>query len=48
MITIKEIAELAKVSTGTVDRVIHNRAGVSKKNCRTHQSFAKRTSIQIE
>ena len=28
--TIKEIAELAKVSLGTVDRVIHNRGKVSK------------------
>lgn len=31
MITIKEIAEIAKVSAGTVDRVVHKRAGVSKK-----------------
>jgi LacI family transcriptional regulator len=31
-ITIKEIAEKAKVSVGTVDRVIHNRRGVSKEN----------------
>ncbi|MFD1294687.1 substrate-binding domain-containing protein [Lutibacter holmesii] len=31
MITIKEIAEIANVSVGTVDRVIHNREGVSKK-----------------
>ncbi|SHJ14600.1 LacI family transcriptional regulator [Arenibacter nanhaiticus] len=31
MITIKEIAEKAKVSAGTVDRVLHNRGGVSKK-----------------
>ena len=31
MITIKEIAEIANVSVGTVDRVIHNRDGVSKK-----------------
>lgn len=31
MITIKEIAKLAKTSHGTVDRVIHNRSGVSKK-----------------
>ena len=31
MITIKEIAEIANVSVGTVDRVIHGRAGVSKK-----------------
>lgn len=31
MITIKDIAKEAKVSEGTVDRVIHNRSGVSKK-----------------
>ena len=29
--TIAEIAERANVSTGTVDRVIHNRKGVSEK-----------------
>ena len=28
---ISDIAKLAKVSTGTVDRVIHNRGGVSEK-----------------
>jgi len=31
LITIKEIAELAGVSIGTVDRVLHNRGRVSKK-----------------
>ncbi|WP_405610810.1 substrate-binding domain-containing protein [Polaribacter sp. Asnod1-A03] len=31
MITIKDIAREANVSEGTVDRVIHNRGGVSKK-----------------
>lgn len=31
MITIKDIAKEAKVSEGTVDRVIHNRSGVSLK-----------------
>lgn len=31
MITIKDIAREAEVSEGTVDRVIHNRGGVSKK-----------------
>lgn len=31
MITIKDIAKQANVSEGTVDRVIHNRGGVSKK-----------------
>ena len=31
-LTIKDIAERAGVSTGTVDRVIHNRPNVSKKS----------------
>ncbi len=31
-ITIKEIAAMAGVSRGTVDRVIHNRSGVSREN----------------
>ena len=31
-ITIKEIAALAGVSRGTVDRVLHNRPGVSQEN----------------
>lgn len=31
MKTIKDIAKLANVSTGTVDRVIHNRGGVAEK-----------------
>ncbi len=31
MIRIKDIAEIAQVSNGTVDRVIHNRGGVSRK-----------------
>ncbi len=31
-ITIKEIASMAGVSRGTVDRVIHNRSGVSQEN----------------
>ena len=29
-ITIKDIAEIAGVSVGTVDRVLHNRANVSQ------------------
>ncbi len=32
MITIKKIAKLANVSTGTVDRVIHNRGQVTQEN----------------
>ena len=32
MITLKEIAELAGVSLGTVDRVLHNRGRVSREN----------------
>jgi len=31
-ITIKDVAKLEQVSTGTVDRVIHNRGKVSDKN----------------
>ncbi len=34
-IRIKDIAELAKVSVGTVDRVLHNRGGVSKEKLET-------------
>ena len=30
MVTIKEIARLAEVSRGTVDRVLNNREGVSE------------------
>jgi LacI family transcriptional regulator len=33
-LTIKEIAKLANVSEGTVDRVIHNRSGVSDKTAK--------------
>ncbi len=32
MITIKDIAKMAGVSRGTVDRVLHNRSGVSEKS----------------
>lgn len=34
-IRIKDIAELAKVSVGTVDRVLHNRGGVSEEKLET-------------
>ena len=47
MITIKEIAELAKVSTGTVDRVIHNRAGVSKKTSERIKALLKEHQFKL-
>ena len=31
-ITVKDIARLSGVSKGTVDRVLHNREGVSRKS----------------
>ena len=31
-LTIKDIAQLTKLSNGTVDRVLHNRGGVSQKS----------------
>jgi LacI family transcriptional regulator len=34
LITIKDIAKQANISTGTVDRVLHNRGGVSEKTTR--------------
>ena len=37
--TINEIAEYAHVSIGTVDRVIHNRKGVSEKTKKLIQSI---------
>lgn len=42
-IGIKEIAELAGVSIGTVDRVIHERAGVSEKTAALIHSVIKKT-----
>lgn len=47
MITIKEIAELAKVSTGTVDRVLHNRAGVSKKTAERIKALLKEHQFKL-
>ena len=37
--TVQEIAELAGVSAGTVDRVLHNRKGVSQKTKEKIQSI---------
>lgn len=43
-ITIKDVAKLAQVSTGTVDRVIHNRGKVSDVNLKKVQSAVKELS----
>ena len=45
-IGIKEIAELAGVSIGTVDRVIHERAGVSEKTAALIHSVIKKTGYK--
>jgi LacI family transcriptional regulator len=45
--TISDIAILAKVSTGTVDRVIHNRGGVSKKTKKTINDIIKKNNFKI-
>jgi len=47
MITIKEIAELAKVSPGTVDRVIHNRGGVSSKTADKIREILKEKNFKL-
>lgn len=47
MITIKEIAEIANVSVGTVDRVIHGRDGVSKKTKIRVQEILKENKFKI-
>jgi len=47
MITIKEIAEIAGVSEGTVDRVIHDRPGVSKKTKTRISEILKINNFQI-
>ena len=45
--TINDIAILAKVSTGTVDRVIHNRGGVSKKTEKIINDLIKKNNFEI-
>ncbi|MFC2109133.1 substrate-binding domain-containing protein [Bacteroidota bacterium] len=47
MITIKEIADLAKVSTGTVDRVVHDRPGVSIKTAERIREILKKHNFKI-
>ena len=47
MITIKEIAEIANVSVGTVDRVIHGRDGVSNKTRKRVQHILEENKFKI-
>jgi len=47
LITIKDIAKLAKVSIGTVDRVIHKRSGVSKKTQERIEKIMETHNFQI-
>lgn len=47
MITIKDIAKIANVSVGTVDRVIHNREGVSEKTRERVQGILKEHDFKI-
>ncbi len=47
MKTIKDIAALAEVSIGTIDRVIHNRPGVSKKTKARIEKIIKEHNFQI-
>ena len=47
MITIKEIAKLANVSPGTVDRVIHNRKGVSEKTAQRIREILKEHDFKV-
>ena len=44
--TVSEIAELAGVSTGTVDRVLHNRTGVSEKTKEKIQAIIEENGYQ--
>lgn len=47
MITIKEIAKLAEVSPGTVDRVIHNREGVSQKTAERIRGILEQHNFKV-
>ncbi|MEK6154834.1 LacI family DNA-binding transcriptional regulator [Flavobacteriaceae bacterium 3-367] len=47
MITIKEIAKLAEVSPGTVDRVIHNRQGVSEKTAKRIRGILEQHNFKV-
>jgi len=47
MITIKDIAEIGNVSVGTVDRVIHNREGVSEKTRERIQNILTEHNFKI-
>jgi LacI family transcriptional regulator len=47
MITIKDIAKKANVSEGTVDRVIHNRGGVSKKTASKVQKILEHYNFSV-
>lgn len=47
LITIKDIAKLAKVSIGTVDRVIHKRPGVSKKTQERIEKIIEQHNFQL-
>lgn len=47
MITIKDIAKEAQVSEGTVDRVIHNRGGVSKKTAAKVRGILERHNFTV-
>ena len=47
MITIKSIAKEANVSEGTIDRVLHNRGGVSKKTEARIKEILKKHNFQV-
>ena len=47
MITIKDIAKEANVSAGTVDRVLHNRGGVSPKTETKIKKILKQKKFKI-
>ena len=46
MVTIKEIAQMAGVSRGTVDRVLNNRGRVSEENARRIREIARSLGYQ--